>query len=165
MNIGMSVKFRHPEGENGYIVDTCISRLEASVSCTCRCFFHSIGTYFLREGGLDHSITFASKQLSSAKCNYTTIEIEGLAMVYALQKFRHYLLGAHFKMFTDHSALKYLGNKPMLGGKICRCLLLFQEYGFDIIVKLGRLNARPNHLSRLESREEPKSLEDHLPNA
>jgi hypothetical protein len=33
-----------------------------------------------------------------------------------LQKFRHYLLGSHFKMYTYHSALKYLVNKPMLGG-------------------------------------------------
>ena len=74
-------------------------------------------------------------------------------MVYALQKFRHYLLGSHFKMFTDHSALKYLVNKPMLGGRICRWLILFQEYDFEIIVKPERLNLGPNHLSRLESGE------------
>ena len=86
-------------------------------------------------------------------------------MVYALQKFRHYLLGSHFKMFTDHSALKYLVNKPVLGGKIRRWLLLFQEYDFEIIVKPGRLNTGPDHLSRLESGEEPISLEDCLPDA
>ena len=85
-------------------------------------------------------------------------------MVYALQKFRHYLLGSHFKMFTDNLALKYIVNKLVLGGKICRWLLLFQEYDFEIIVKLGRLNAGPNHLSRLESGEEPINLEDCLPN-
>jgi hypothetical protein len=38
-------------------------------------------------------------------------------MVYALQKFKHYLLGKHFKMFTDHSSLKYLLNKTVLGGE------------------------------------------------
>ena len=101
--------------------------------------------------GLDHRIAFASRKLSSIERNYTTTEREGLAMVYALQKIRHYLLGAHFKMFTDHSALKYLVNKPVLGGRICRWLLLFQEYDFQIIVKPGRLNASPDHLSRLES--------------
>ena len=84
-------------------------------------------------------------------------------MVYALHKFKHYLLGSHFKMFTDHSTLKYLVNKPVLWGKICRWLLLFQEYDFEIIVRPGRLNARPDHLSRLESGEEPVSLEDCLP--
>ena len=83
-------------------------------------------------------------------------------MVYTLQKFKHYLLGSHFKMFTDHSALKYLVNKPMLGGKIYRWLLLFQEYNFESIVKPDRLNAGPDHLSRLESGEEPISLEDCL---
>jgi hypothetical protein len=40
-------------------------------------------------------------------------------MLYTLYKFRHYLLGKHFKMFTNHSALKYLVNKPMLGRRIC----------------------------------------------
>lgn len=66
--------------------------------------------------GLDHPITFASQRLSKAEKNYSTTEREGLAMVYALQKFRHYLLGGHFKMYTDHSVLKYLVNKPMLVG-------------------------------------------------
>jgi hypothetical protein len=83
-------------------------------------------------------------------------------MVYALQKFHHYLLGGHFKMFTDHSALKYLVNKPILGGRMCRWLLLFQEYDFEFIVRPGRMNKGPDHLSRLEHGEEMTSLEDSL---
>jgi hypothetical protein len=86
-------------------------------------------------------------------------------MVYALQKLHHYLLGGHFKMFTDHSALKYLVNKTVFGGRICRWLLLFQEYDFEIIVKPGRMNKGPDHLSRLEHGEEPTSLENALPDA
>ena len=86
-------------------------------------------------------------------------------MVYALQKFRNYLLSAHFKMFINHSNLKYLVNKPVLGGNICRWLLLFQEYDFEITVKLGQLNIGFDHLSRLESGEEPASLEDNMPDA
>ena len=77
------------------------------------------------EGDLDHLIAFTSWKLSSTKKNYTTTEKEGLAMVYALQNFCHYLLGGHFKMFTDNFALKYLVNNLMLGWKICRWLLLF----------------------------------------
>ena len=72
------------------------------------------------EGDLDHSITFASRKFSFDEKNYMTIEREGLEMVYVLQKFRNYLLGSHFKMFTDHTVLKYMVNKPMLGGNICR---------------------------------------------
>jgi hypothetical protein len=86
-------------------------------------------------------------------------------MVYALQKFCHYLLGGHFKMFIDHCAMKYLVNKLVLGGRIYRWLLLFQEYDFEIIVKLGRMNKGPYHLSRLEHGEEPSSLEDTLSDA
>src|SRR5713101_1317102 len=117
------------------------------------------------EGGIDHPIAYSSRKLSTAEKNYATTKREGLAMVYALQKFRHYLLGASFKMFTDHSALKYLVNKPELGGRICRWLLLFQEYDFKIIVNLGRMNAAPDHLSWLDSGEEPSNLEDNFPDA
>lgn len=72
----------------------------------------------MQEGaeGINHPIMFVSQQLSKAEKNYSTIEREGLAMLYALQKYRHYLLGGHFKMYTDHSALKYLVNNPVLVG-------------------------------------------------
>jgi hypothetical protein len=116
-------------------------------------------------GDMDHLISFANRNISTTERNYTTTEREGLDMVYVLQKFRQYSLGGNFKMFTDHSSLKYLVNKPVLGGRICRWLLLFQEYDFEIVVKLGRMTKGPDHLSRLEHGEEPTSLEDTLPNA
>ena len=53
------------------------------------------------EGHMDHPIYFSSIKLSQVERNYTTIEREDLAMIYALQKFKHYLLGFHFKYFTD----------------------------------------------------------------
>jgi hypothetical protein len=117
------------------------------------------------EGDINHPLTFVSSKLSTTEINYTTIEREGLAMVYVLQKFCYYLLGGHFKMFTDHSVLKYLVNKPVLGRRICIWLILFQEYDFEIIVKLGRMNKGHDHLSRLEHGEEPTSLEDTLSDA
>jgi hypothetical protein len=68
-------------------------------------------------------------------------------------------------MFTDHFMLKYLVNKPVLGGRICIWLLLFQVYDFEIIVKPWRMNKGPDHLSKLEHGEELTSLEDALPDA
>jgi hypothetical protein len=62
-------------------------------------------------GDLDHPIAFARRKFSESKKNYNTTEREVLAMVYALHKFRNYLLGKHSKMFTKHSSLKYLVNK------------------------------------------------------
>ena len=65
-------------------------------------------------------------------------------------------------MYTDHSTLKYLVNKPTLGGMICRWILLFQEFDFEVIVKLGLLNSWPYHLLRIESGDEPSNLDDSL---
>ena len=68
-------------------------------------------------------------------------------------------------MFVNNSALKYLVNKLVLGGRICRWLLLFQEYDFEIILKPRKLNVGPNHLSRITNGEEPKNLVDNFPDA
>lgn len=83
-------------------------------------------------------------------------------MVYAFYKFIHYLLGAYCKMYTNHSTLKYLVNKPVLGGRIYRWLLLFQEYDFEVIVKLGKMYVGPDHFSRLGTCEEDGCLDDAL---
>ena len=68
-------------------------------------------------------------------------------------------------MFASHSALKYLVDKPMLGGNMCHWLLLFQEFDFKIIVNPVHLNAGPNHLSWVETSEEPTNNEDGIPHA
>ena len=63
-------------------------------------------------------------------------------------------------MLTNHSALRYLVNKPMLGERICIWLLLFQEFDVEVVVNPIILNVGPDHLSRITDREEPNSLED-----
>ena len=68
-------------------------------------------------------------------------------------------------MFTDHSSLQYLVNKPVLGGRICRWFLLFQEFDFEIVVKLVQLNASLDHLSRVVNGEEPTNIDDGFPDA
>lgn len=68
-------------------------------------------------------------------------------------------------MYTEHSTLKYLLNKLVLGERICIWLLLFQEYDFEVIVKLGRLNAGIDQLSRIENDEEPTNLAEGLTDA
>ena len=114
------------------------------------------------EGDINHLIAFARMNLSYGVRNYTTTEREGLVMVYALQKFYHYLLGGHFKMFTDHFALTYLVNKPALGGKLCHLLLLFKEFDFEIIMKPGHLNAGLDHFSWIKTGKEPTNIKDRL---
>ena len=55
-------------------------------------------------------------------------------------------------------------NKPALGGRIYRWLLLFQEFHFEIVVKPGRLNVGPDHLSHIENGEEPTNIDNGIPN-
>lgn len=86
----------------------------------------AIGVVLVQPGErIYHPIYYASRKLSTMERNYTTTEWEALVMVYSLQTFWHYLLGALFKFFIDHSVLKYLVNKSILEGRICRWLLLF----------------------------------------
>ena len=68
------------------------------------------------ENNMDFPVSYSSRQLNSAEKNYTTTKREGLAMVYAVKKFRHYLLANKFIFFTDHHALLYLVNKPCSTG-------------------------------------------------
>jgi hypothetical protein len=66
-------------------------------------------------------------------------------------------------MFIDHSAMRYLVNNPMLGERICISLLLFKEFYFEVVVKLGILNSGPDHLSRITNGEEHGNLKDNFP--
>ncbi|RDY12059.1 Retrovirus-related Pol polyprotein, partial [Mucuna pruriens] len=59
-----------------------------------------------------HVIAYASRTMDQAQINYTTTEKELLAIVFALDKFRSYLLGSKVIVFSDHAALKYLLKKP-----------------------------------------------------
>ncbi len=67
---------------------------------------------------------YACRLLNLVERNYTITEREALAMVYALHKFKHYLLGNQFVFYVDHMALMYLVNKPQVFGKIVKWLLL-----------------------------------------
>ena len=73
-----------------------------------------------REDGKPYVVYYASKTLNEAQWNYTTIEKELLAVVYALDKFRAYLVGSKIIIFTDHLALKYLLTKQDAKAKLIR---------------------------------------------
>ena len=71
-----------------------------------------------REEGKPYVVYYESKTLNEAQRNYTTVENELLAVVYALDKFQAYLVGSDMIIFTDHSALKYvLTNQPANQGQ------------------------------------------------
>ena len=113
----------------------------------------------------DQLIAYASQLLSKAEKNYTTIEKEALAMVYAVNKFRHYLLGNRFIFYVDHLALQYLVNKPQVSSKLARWLLLFLEFDFKVIYKPGKTHGVADTLSRNEGAKLTTGIPDQTTNA
>ena len=111
---------------------------------------------------MDYPIVYSSRKLNKAERNYSTTKQEALGMVFSLQKYRHYLLDNPFIFYTDHQSLKYVVNKPLHHGRICHWLLLFQEFEFEVIVRPGKLNVGPNHLSRIDTGKEPTGVDDDL---
>nr|GEV98287.1 DNA-directed DNA polymerase [Tanacetum cinerariifolium] len=78
-------------------------------------------------------IQYASKIITEAESNYTTMEKEMLAVVYAFEKFRSYLIMNKSIMYTDHSAFKYLFAKKDSKARLLRWVLLLQEFTFKVI--------------------------------
>ncbi|GJR35900.1 reverse transcriptase domain-containing protein [Tanacetum coccineum] len=78
-------------------------------------------------------IHYASKTMTEAQIHYTSTEKEMLAVVYAFEKFRPYLILSKSIVYTDHSALKCLMNKQDAKPRLLRWVLLLQE--FDITIR------------------------------
>ncbi|GJS15546.1 reverse transcriptase domain-containing protein [Tanacetum coccineum] len=112
-------------------------------------------------------IHYASKTMTEAETNYTTTEKEMLAVVYAFEKFRSYLIMNKSVVYTDHSALKYLFNKKDAKARLLRWVLLLQEFDFKVIDTKGAENYAADHLSRLENPYEntfdPKEITETFP--
>nr|GFB20194.1 reverse transcriptase domain-containing protein [Tanacetum cinerariifolium] len=90
-----------------------------------------------------------------------------LAVVYAFEKFRSYLIMNKSIVYTDHSALKYLFAKKDAKARLLHWILLLQEFDFKVIDTRGAKNYAVDHLSRLENPYEnvfdPKEINEAFP--
>nr|GEZ73578.1 reverse transcriptase domain-containing protein [Tanacetum cinerariifolium] len=112
-------------------------------------------------------IHYARKTMNQAETNYTTTEKEMLAVVYAFEKFRSYIIMNRSIVYTNHSALKYLFAKKEVKARLLRWILLLQEFDFKVIDPKGAENYAADHLSRLENPYEnifdPKEINETFP--
>nr|GFB03860.1 reverse transcriptase domain-containing protein [Tanacetum cinerariifolium] len=112
-------------------------------------------------------IHYASKTTNDEETNYTTTEKEMLAVVYAFEKFRSYLIMNKSIVHTDHVALKYLFAKKDAKARLLHWVLLLQEFDFQVLDTKGAENLAAGHLSRLENPYEnvldPKEINEIFP--
>ncbi|WVZ70708.1 hypothetical protein U9M48_019351 [Paspalum notatum var. saurae] len=110
-----------------------------------------------------HAISYASKTLTGPQLNYSTSEKELLAGVFAIDKFRSYLVGAKVIIYTDHAALKYLLTKKDAKPRLIQWVLLLQEFDIEIRDKKEVKNSVADHISRMKFEEtSPLPIDDYM---
>jgi hypothetical protein len=102
-----------------------------------------------RKEGRVHAVYYASKTLSGAQLNYATTEKGLLAMVFAFEKFRSYIVTSKVIVYTNHAAIKYLLAKKEAKPRLIRWILLLQEFDVETRDKKGVENVVADHLSRM----------------
>lgn len=100
--------------------------------------------------GKDLPICYASRTLSKSEQNYSTIEKELLAIVWATKYFRPYLFGKSFTIVTDHKPLTWLFSLKEPNSKLVRWRLKLEEFDYSIQYKKGIQNSNADALSRIE---------------
>ena len=115
----------------------------------------------------DHVIAYASRGLKSHEKNYSTIEKEALAIIFAFKQFRHYLYGQKTILYTDHKPLVWLMTHKDTSSRLIRWALQLQEFNIEFKYKMGKANANADCLSRIEVTEistkvKEKTILEHL---
>ena len=93
-------------------------------------------------------IAYASRQLKVHEKNYPTHDLEFAAVVFALKKWRHYLYGAQFQVFSDHKSLKYLFDQKELNMRQRHWMEYLKDYNFDLFYHPGKANVVADALSK-----------------
>lgn len=109
-----------------------------------------------------HPVAYYSRQTNAAESRYHSYELETLAVVESIAKFRVYLLGLDFTVVTDCNALKTAGSKRDLIPRIGRWWLQLQEYRFNVQYRPGKKMGHVDALSRNPGTDEAPSAILHL---
>jgi len=100
------------------------------------------------KSGRERPIYYLSKTFCDNKLSWHTRDKEAFALVYALRKFRQYLLGRKFIWYTDHLGLRWLRNTRNSKGRYARLVEQIEEFEFETCYRAGQLNQHADALSR-----------------
>ena len=95
-------------------------------------------------------VCYASKKLSSAERNYSTIEKECLVTVWGFKRFHLYLYGVPFVLQTDHEPLKYMNSAKFVNRRLMCWAMFLQSYNFRVEAIKGSENVGADYLSRIQ---------------
>lgn len=98
--------------------------------------------------GKEKVVGYYSRTTSPTEQRYHSFELETLAIVQSIKRFRHYLVGINFKIITDCAAVKNAVSKRDLNKRIGRWILDLQEYDFEILHRPGNRMTHVDALSR-----------------
>ena len=93
-------------------------------------------------------IAYASRALRPHEQNYPTHDLELAAVIHALKIWRHYLMGTHCNIYTDHKSLKYIFTQADLNMRQRRWLELIKDYDLEVHYHPGKANVVADALSR-----------------
>ena len=97
----------------------------------------------------EHPITFESKKFNPHQRNYSVHDKKMCAIMHALDHWRPFLLGRHFKVYTDHRSLIYLKTQSNLNQRQLRWIECAADYDYEILYKFGKENIVADALSRI----------------
>ena len=98
--------------------------------------------------GVERPIAFYSRVMNSAQRNYCRTRRELLAVIAAIQHFRHYLLGTHAILRTDHHSLKWLKTFKRPEGKLAGWIDTLAQFDYEIEHRTGRLHCNADGVPR-----------------
>ena len=99
--------------------------------------------------GVEKVNSYASRTFTDREKSFFTTELECLAVIWNVEKFRLYLEGTKFQVITDHSALLWLHNLKNPSGRLARWAIKLLSYDIEIIHRKGRFHHLPDALSRM----------------
>ena len=85
-------------------------------------------------------ICYDSRKFNLAKCSYRAYEQELLGIVWAVGKWRHYLVGTHLTIQTSHDSLQNFPNQPTVNRRVWKWVQVLQGYDCEIVHIAGMAN-------------------------